>query len=467
MENQTIPEKIDVFSLLRRFSKHLKRLWVLVLALAVALGSVNYLRARRSYVPMYEAKATFSVISGYAEDDVFSSSYYYDNTAAKELAAAFPHLLSTDMMRDLMMEYLGKSYINGSITANSVADTNLFELRVRSSSAQDAYDILGAVIECYPQVAMIMVENPQVLVRQEPTLPTAPYNPFDGSSSALSGAVMGALLGLGIVLLAAWMNKTITSPTELKQAVNLPTLAALPHVLEKARKQGSRQAAFLKAAQDPGLAEAFRGLRTRLHKMLDEAGSKVILVTSTLPGEGKSTISLNLAIALAAEGHKVALLDADLRNPSIGRMLGAKTPKGLAECLDDPRQGVIPCLRKCSQPGLYYLSGPEMRKQHYTINSKAIGRILEELRPHFDYIILDSAPCGIVSDTALLGQSADALLYVIKQDHATQNQILDAITMLYNRDIPLTGCILNDVPRRQLADYGRGYGYGYGKKYGK
>ena len=180
MEKQNTPKPIDLIALLPRLFKQFKRLWLLVLALMVLLAGVNYLRARRSYVPMYESRATFSVSSGYGDEDIFSASYYYDNTAAKDLAAAFPHLLSTDMMRDQMLLQLNKSYINGPISAYSVADTNLFELRVRSASPQDAYDILNAVIVCYPKVAVMMVENPQVAVRQEPTVPTVPYNAFSG-----------------------------------------------------------------------------------------------------------------------------------------------------------------------------------------------------------------------------------------------------------------------------------------------
>ena len=471
MESRKAPAPIDLIGLLRRFFKSLRKLLLLVLALALLLAGLNYIRARRSYVPMYESKATFSVSSEYGSSDVFSSSYYYDNTAAKELAAAFPHLLNTDMMRDLMLVQLDASYINGTISATSVADTNLFELRVRSTSPQDAYDILNAVIDCYPQVAMMMVENPKVAVRQEPTIPTAPYNSFSGQRAAVIGGILGLMLGLSLVLAASLLNKTIATPDELKKAINLPLLACLPHVREKARRSGKQRLPLLRAEDDRGMAEALRGLRTKLHKQLDGQGGKIIMITSTVPGEGKSTIAANLALSLAAEGYKVALIDADLRNQSVCRMFGAsQSQKGLMDCLTNPRQSVLPCLRGVDNTGLYYLSGTSTNKRHYSIDAKAMRRVLDELTPRFDYILLDSPPCGVVSDTALLGRCADSVLYVIKQDHATQARILEAITGLYERDLPLTGCILNDVPRSRLhSGYGYGYGYGYGhsKKYGK
>ena len=469
MEKINEPEKLDLLVLLRQLLKQLRRLWLLVLALAVLLGGLNYIRGLRGYQPMYESKATFSVSSGYGSDDIFSSSYYYDNTAARDLAAAFPHLLSTDMMRDQLLAHLGTTYVNGTVTASSVADTNLFELRVRSNSPQDAYDILNAVIECYPKVAMMMVENPQVAVRQPPTVPAGPYNSFDGGRAAGMGAAAGAVLGLGIVLLVSMLNQTIINPEELKKTVNLPLLAALPHVTRKERGRRGREEALLRADRDRGMAEAFRGLRTKLHKMLDAQGGKTIMVTSTLPGEGKSTVAVNLAIALAAEGCRVALLDADFRNQSVHRMLGKEAaPKNLMDCLTSPKLSILRCLQPGDRQNLYYLSGASTKKRHYSIDTRAMGRVLQELSPRFDYIVVDSSPYGVVSDAALLGRCADCLLYVIKQDHASKNHILECLTGLYERDLTLSGCVFNDVPRSQLrSGSGYGYGYGYGKKYGK
>lgn len=467
MEKQNAPQPIDLMALMPRLFKQLKRLWILVLALTVLLAGVNYLRARKAYVPMYESKATFSVSSGYGDDDVFSASYYYDNTAAKDLAAAFPHLLSTDMMRDQMLLQLNKSYINGSVSAFSVADTNLFELRVRSSSPQDAYDILNAVIVCYPKVAVMMVENPQVAVRQEPTLPTVPYNSFSGKGPATVGAMLGFVLGMGLVLLAAILNKTIASPHELKQVVNLPMLATIPHVTKKSRTKKGRQEMLIRAEREPEFAEALRGLRMKIHKMLDPREGKVIMLTSTMPGEGKSTMAVNLAMALAAEGKKVVLVDGDLRNQSVYRMLGAAAcPKNLMDCLANSRISMMRCLQGDDRSGLYYLSGNSIKKRHYNLDIKDVHRVLEDLKQYFDYVVLDSPPCGIISDTALLGRAAECLLFIIKQDHASQNQILEALTGLDERDLTISGCVLNDVPRSRLRGAG-GYGYGYSKKYGK
>ena len=473
MEAEKAPEKIDLISYVNRFFKMLQKFWIYVLILAVLGAGLNYIRERRGFWPYYESKVIFSVRSGYAGDDVFTNPYYYDTAAASQLAESFPNMLNTDIMKDLVLAKLGKSYINGTIIPSNIADTNLFELTVRSGDAQDAYDILCAVIESYPQVMVYSLDNPQLIIRHNPTLPEEPVNSFNHVDPLVKGGILG--LGLGLMLVAglALIAKAVGSADELKKLVNLPLLASFPHVVLKKRR--NKVHTFINPEDDEGLAEALRGLRTKVRKQLAEKNGKVILLTSTLPGEGKSTIAANLALTLEKEGNRVMLVDADLRNQSIFRMFSSGKPRaGLMECLRTAKVDPLKVMNRVKDLELYYLSGVSTTNRHYSVDSKAMNRVMEILLPEFDYIILDSPPCSIVSDTALLARHADTVLYVVKQDYATQSQILDGVMSLYDRDLPVTGCILNDVPRSRIRygySYGYGYGsygygYGYGKKYG-
>lgn len=163
----------------------------------------------------------------------------------------------------------------------------------------------------------------------------------------------------------------------------------------------------------------------------------------------------------------MVLVDADLRNQSVGRSFGGSAEqKGLLDCLEDPRLDVMNCLHSVRRSKLQYLSGASTSRHHYSIDPRPMERVLGELTERFDYVILDSPPTGLVSDTALLGRYADCVLFVVKQDHATRAQVLEAVTGLYERDLPLGGCVFNDVPRSRVhggCGYGYGYGYGYGK----
>ena len=146
-ENQSNLRPIDIMGIVNRVIKALRRLWILVLVLIVLGGGVNYLRSRMNYTPMYQSTAILSVISGYSTGDIFSSNTYYDSSAAKQMADSFPYLLSADMMRDLLLQELGNTYYNGRVYYEAVKDTNVLQLIVRSSSPQDAYDILCAIID--------------------------------------------------------------------------------------------------------------------------------------------------------------------------------------------------------------------------------------------------------------------------------------------------------------------------------
>ena len=473
MEAEKAPEKLDVISYVNRIFKLLRKFWILVLILGVLVAGLFYVRERSAFKTYYQSKAIFTVRSGYAGEDVFTNPYYYDTAAATQLAESFPNMLNTDVMKDLIMAKLGKNRINGTISPSSIANTNLFELTVRSTDAQDAYDIICAVIEAYPQVMVYSLDNPQLIIRQQPTVPEAPVNSFNHMEPLVTGGGLGICLGLMLVAGLALISKAIGSAEELKKLVNLPLLASLPLVVIKKRRNTTHT--FINPEDDEGLAEALRGLRTKVRKQLAEKNGKVILLTSTLPGEGKSTIAANLALTLEKEGNRVLLMDADLRNQSIFRMFSSGKPRaGLMECLRTSGVDPMKVMNRVKNLELYYLSGVSTTNRHYSIDSKAMGRVMETVLPEFDYIILDSPPCSIVSDTALLARHADCVLYVVKQDYASQSQIMDAITGLYDRDLPVTGCILNAVPRSRLRygygygyGYGSyGYGYGYGKKYG-
>lgn len=465
MDNKTEFAPIDLISILNRFRKAMKSLWMLCLILALVLGGVMFLRARRSFVATYESKALFTVTSGYGSGSIFDSTSYYDNATAQNLADSFPHLLTTDMMQDLVKSRLGTGYINGTVTAECIAGTNLFQLTVRSRDAQDAYDILCAVMECYPQVAVYMVDDPLLVIQEAPKVATEPVTTFSGTGALLKGVALGLLLGIGVAFIKALLTRTVLGEQELKQLVNLPMLGNVPHVVLKKRRATTRS--FITFQDDRRLAEAFRGLRTKVRKLLQDQGGKIVLLTSTVPGEGKSTISANLALSLAAEGHRVVLLDADLRNQTVFRMFGSgKATGSVMELMKNRKLRAMDFLTQVENTSLYYISGLSTRKRHYSIDGAALRQVLEDLSQQFDYIIVDSPPCGVVSDTALLCRYADCVLYVVRQEHAAQNQILDALENLHQREITLSGCILNDVPRSLTSGtrYGYGYGYGYGSK---
>lgn len=466
---------IDISELLSRFFRELKKLWIPAIIVTAAFAVLFALRAKMNYTPMYQSRAMFTVSSGYSSDDILSYSYYYDNEAAKQLAAAFPYMLGTDVMNELVKNELGVSYINGSIRAEAVADTNLFILTVTSSDPQDAYDILEAVIASYPRVALYMVDYSQVIMKSEPTVPTAPYNSFSWKGSAVKGGMLGLGLSCLAALVLAMMRKTIFSAADLKASANVPILASVARTSAKKRRSGKGIISLTHAGVDPDFVEAMRGLRIKLLRAMTEPGAQVILVTSTLPGEGKTTISANLALSLASSGLRTVLIDTDLRKQDTKAAVGVNdTRPGLPEYMTDSNIKVASMLSPVPGSSLEVICSTAAKRRP-PMNAHKLEQLIERLRPDYDYIVLDTPPCGIISDAKFICRCADAIVYVVRHDYASRNQIVDSMQELADQKAKITGCVLNDTPavsHSKRYGYGQyGYGkYGYGKtgykKYG-
>lgn len=422
------PEKIDIFSAARRFGRAFSRLWILVAVLALVLACITYSWERRSFRPEYRCRAIFSI--------GFESSYG-DAATAQQIASVFPQLAQTDYMRDLIEDRLDTGVINGTITAVTIGNSGMVELSVTSSSAQDAGDILRAVLDAYPQAAAHMAEYSFLQIREEPLVSKDPVSTFSPAASLTKGALAGILLGLAVTAVSALLTATVGNSNDLHRLTGLPVLAILP---------------LVRLTRSPSpedcLKESLRGLRLRVRKQLEQNGGKTILLTGTIPGEGTSVAAANLALSLAKEGHRVVLLDGDLRNQTVSRLFrGPQTGPGLMELIQDPDLPPEELLKPTPDPNLCYLSGAGTRKRHYSLDGRRLNRILEQLSTQFDYIVVDAPPCGVISDTAVLCRHADAVLYVVKADWASRAQILDALTPLYRDGVPLTGCILNRASR--------------------
>ncbi|WP_343121196.1 CpsD/CapB family tyrosine-protein kinase [Intestinimonas butyriciproducens] len=193
------------------------------------------------------------------------------------------------------------------------------------------------------------------------------------------------------------------------------------------------------------------------------------MVSSTLPGEGKTTVAVNLALTLSQNGARVILVDLDLRKPSVKRCLGVSVPsRGAPELLNlrgaDPREHLL----TLEGTQVRLLAGDEPSSNpRRQMESRRLEALLTTLREEADYVILDTPPCGLLGDGAALAGLADASLYVVRSGTAQVSHILDSLQFLAGSGTPLMGCVLNGASGGG-GRYGYGYGYGYGgDHYGK
>lgn len=474
MENEKSTEKseqtlisYDFDVLLSHMLRYFRRLWVLFLAITVACGGFMYYRAVSAYRPMYRAEAVFSASVQYTNTtDIMSYNYYYDNAAAGMVESTFPYILQSDVMREKLLRELNTSNINGSISAKSVEGTNIFILSVTSRNPSDAYTILCAVMDVYPQVSTQVLGETQISISREPTLPTVPYNAVSWKQPTAIGVLAGILISGLILLMLSVLRRTVIRAEDVMKLVNLPCIARVP--LTKRKRRASGHQGGLIAGQmsaNSAFSESFRLLKLHLLRQLSPE-DKVILFTSSVPAEGKSTIAVNTALALAKDGKKVLLIDGDLRGQSVKDALSIqKESTGLGGFLAGACESYT--FLRYPDTSLYVFAGDErVQSPMKLLKSEKLPALFADLREMVDYIIVDTPPSNMMADASILGRYADKIVYVIRRDCATRAQIFDGIQTVAACGAGFAGFVFNHE-RLGGSKYGYGYGkYGYGSKYG-
>ena len=216
------------------------------------------------------------------------------------------------------------------------------------------------------------------------------------------------------------------------------------------------------------MSETFRNVRTNLQFML-ENGKNVILVTSTISGEGKSFISANLAISLSLLGKKVVIVGLDIRKPGLNKVFNiSKKEHGITQFLTNPAINLMDLVQPSDiNKNLYILPGGTVPPNPTELLARdGLEKAVETLKKNFDYVILDTAPVGLVTDTLLIGRVADLSVYVCRADYTRKAEFTLINELAENNKLPNLCIAINGLDL-QKKKYGYYYGYGkYGKYYG-
>ena len=451
---------------LHNFRMSFRRMFWIPLLLALALGGFGYVRTQRSYTPVYQAKAVYIVSSNYAEStDISLYSYLYDSNAASRLTSTFPYILETDAAKQMTYRLTGSYRLPASVTGASMADSNIFTITVQGGSYAAVQQTLDVVVAIYPQAAANILGNITLEPLEAPEFPTEPINRPASMKTCVKYALVGLVAGLALIALAAYLRKTVHTSEDLRRLVNTPCIGMLPSVRFKARTGADTRVLLTNPRIPDAYVDAANALRFKLKKELERQSAQVIMVTSTNPSEGKSTVAANLALAMAAQGSRVILVDADLRKPSQKEIFGIHEPsEGLAELVASSAEKISPI----AVPGtsLLLLSGEKTADQPQRfLASHRMRKILASLKEQMDYIILDTPPCGFLSDAATLAPYVDGVIYVVRQDYVSCAAIADSMQALSATDVRFLGCVINNAERGTAK---HGYGaknYGYGAKY--
>jgi polysaccharide biosynthesis transport protein len=309
-------------------------------------------------------------------------------------------------------------------------------------------------------------------------LPKAPVAPRVALDLAL-GMILGVGIGIGLAFFQEYLDKTLKTPDEVEKLLRLPSLGVLPtfHLNGFDKGFNAKETLALPNGREsapaiqtnPSVLEAFRSLRTSILLSANPV-PKVLLITSALPSEGKTSLTVNLGVTFASLGSRVIIVDCDMRRPSCHRSTGVENDPGFVQCLTgriELSKAILPV------PGVNNLSvipcGPIPPNPAEVLSSPIAGELINQLRKEFEYVLVDSPPLLSVTDSRILATITDAVVLVARANSTPFEVVRRARTLLCGANARILGVALNDV-NLQKDGYGYNYyyryGYGYGYDYG-
>jgi capsular exopolysaccharide synthesis family protein len=402
--------------------------------------------------PKYSAAATIFVSARSPNGDLADAVEGGDLSAQR--MATYIEVLRSDRLAAEVATRLGDGVsadeVSDKITASSTPDTLFLTATVVDQSPQRAADIANLVADGFidnvaeleaPDLATAPFVTARTFQRAVP--PTSPTEPRPVLNIAL-GLVLGLIAGIGLALLRNAFDQSIRSRDQLRRALDAPVLGMIgadndlpKHPLAFRERRRSR------------VAEAYRYLRTNLQFVDVNDDHRVILVASAGPGEGRTTTVCNLALAMAAAGRRVLVIEADLRHPRAADLFGVERTVGLTNILAG-RTEWMTAVQRWKNLLDVLPSGPLPQNPGELLSLPTMARLLADVRAEYDVVIIDSPPLGPVSDALVLAPLVDGVVLVVRWGKTTTSAVEDAAESLDVVSARLLGSVMTMIRRRRL-----------------
>lgn len=424
------------------FTRLVKGFWLIILIASLVGCVLGGVASVVTYMPEYEMTQAFTI-------EIKEHPDANDATVSEsQLSKTIPALLSSDTFIEYMAPIIRQAGASGKFRITSLETSNIFYITCVARSNNDAQIIINEIQEHYTDLADYVIGESNMKFLAPPTYSKAPINTPKYTISALIGLLAGGVLVCAIFALISLLSNTVTDPSEIEGEINTKCLAVVKRVYEKKRSNEKNVAKHLPLVTDEkadfDFKKSISTLSANVHQGCTQNDFKAILVTSTVSGEGKSTIALSLALDLADKGQKVAIIDYDLRSPSLAEYMGIETvenPLSKAIKAGDYKH----CLNKTSFPNLYFCGNPKEDSQSFdTIRDDVIEKLVTALKQSFDYVIIDTAPVGFLGDAISVSNAADCFLYVASYNSVQKSSIIRCISLLNETNHNMLGFVLNN-----------------------
>ena len=450
-----------------QYLRVLRQQWFVVLLLAaLSVGGAAAYTARQT--PMYAA--TTQLFVSVVASDSSVSDMTEGSTFIQQRVKSYADVVTSPTVLDPVIQDLRlpttATGLAAQVTVDSPLDTVLLNVNVTDSDPTRAADIANAIAQHFPRFVSDLetpdgqTTSPVTVTDPKPaTVQAAPVSPRVPLNIAL-GLLVGLGLGIGAAVLRDQLNTSICGVADVERLTGAIPLGVVPY------DPGVSKQPLVDAEQHSPRAEAFRTLRTNLQFANVDHPPRVIVVTSPLPNEGKSTSACNVALTLALGGARVVLVDGDLRKPAVGKYLGMSNAAGLTSVLAG-RHELRDVVVTHGRDTLSVLpSGPTPPNPSELLGSQQMADLLGMLANHYDVVVVDAPPLLPVTDAAVLASAADGAVLVLRHGKTRREEAQRAIQALAAVNAKLLGTVLNFAPKRTRRGGYDGYGYGYGYGYG-
>ncbi|MDY4443103.1 MAG: polysaccharide biosynthesis tyrosine autokinase [Butyricicoccus sp.] len=457
---KNLRQQIDIFSILRDVARE----WITILLFAISASLLTNVWVTETYVPVYTSKAIFTVSSKSA-----NGSIYQDLSSAESLAGRFAKVLESNVLKKKVAEDLGQESFTAQTSVKQIEETNMVELTVTANSAMDSYRTITSIMENYDQVSHYVVGNVILYVIQQPVIPLSPSNSKSPVRPMQYAFLLGALAAIAYVAFLSHRRDTVKNSHQMKEKIDAKLLGTVYHEkVRRNRKKPDEHPSMLIAnpLRSFAFVESSRMAAARVRSRMDRSHVKVVMVTSVAENEGKSTVVANVALSIAREGKKVLLIDCDFRKPSQYKIFGQTEERNFVRLLKDGKaEAAVTQYQNTSLYGVFNTQADPAAER--LLESGELKRMIDRYRESMDYIILDTAPLALVSDTEDLARLAESTVLVVREDVILAKKINDTIDVLNQTNAQVLGCILNNAAQSLTVQSGYNGYSAYGGHYGK
>ena len=450
---------------LRDYLRILHKNWILLLVLLlVGLGGGT------AYALLQEPKYTAStqLYVSVRTDGAATGDLVQGTTFARQMVTSYVDVVTTALVLEPVIEELGLDISVGAlgsqISATTPLNTVLIDITVTNTDPERAAEIANAVAASFTEAVQGTLEIPaaegavspvSINVTEPATAPTSATSP-NVRMLILLGGLLGLAVGLGLAVLRTVLDNRIHTLHDIETLTDRPVLGGIAFDPE-----ATKRPLIVHADPRSPRAESFRSLRTNLQFLNVDAGPRIFVVSSAGPGEGKSTTTANLAIALAETGARVALVDGDLRLPRVADYMDIEGSVGLTDVLIG-RIDVADALQKWGTNDLYVLpSGQVPPNPSEMLGSAAMDQVLAPLGEYFDYVLIDAPPLLLVTDAAVVGSKTRGVIIAAASGKTKKQELEGAVRSLETAGVNLLGVVVTMLPTKGPDSYGYGaYTYG-------